>query len=99
MNNIVLNFEGPYGLTKNNDKILFQEAISKKCGSYLWAIPYNNKSTFLTGKFLYQLIHHIFLKTTYPDRTLFLGKKQRKGHLFTILIRNYGYFLMYPGVS
>lgn len=42
MNKIILNFEGPYGLTKDNEKILFQEEISKKSGIYLWATPYNN---------------------------------------------------------
>lgn len=39
-NNINLNFEGPFGLAGDNDKILFQEPISKKCGIYLWATPY-----------------------------------------------------------
>jgi hypothetical protein len=36
----ILNFEGPFGLTKSLVPLLFDHPIAKESGLYLWTVPY-----------------------------------------------------------
>ena len=40
MNTSIVQFEGPFGLASRTPPLLFEQAVSAKCGIYLWAIPY-----------------------------------------------------------
>ena len=40
MNTSIVQFEGPLGLASRTPPLLFEQAVSAKCGIYLWAIPY-----------------------------------------------------------
>jgi hypothetical protein len=35
-----LYFEGPFSLCGNQEKIVFQDVLSKQPGLYLWTVPY-----------------------------------------------------------
>jgi hypothetical protein len=39
-NNLILEFDGPFGLTSDSEPFLFVQPEAKEPGIYLWAVPY-----------------------------------------------------------